>query len=103
MSNGFSSFGFQSRKAQLSYPVLIFAMLLIHHFVYPDHPELRQAEFALSIAALVIYIISKKFLKGQAFAAYQTQLRLIEKLLEVFIGITVVSSLAYSLLFGVVS
>lgn len=97
------SFGFQSRKAQLSYPFLIFGMLLIHRYVYPDNPDLKQAEFALSLAALIIYIISRKFLNGKRFQPYRPQFRLIEKILEVYIGITVIASLAYSLVFGMVS
>jgi len=78
-------------------------MLLIHRYVYPDNPDLKQAEFALSLAALIIYIISRKFLNGERFQPYRPQLRLIEKILEVYIGITVIASLAYSLVFGMVS
>ncbi len=66
------SFGFQSRKAQLSYPFLIFGMLLIHRYVYPDNPDLKQAEFALSLAALIIYIISRKISQRREISALST-------------------------------
>ena len=100
MRNSLSSFGFQSRAAQLTYPFLIFGMLLVHRYVYPDHRELETAEFTATLAALIVYVISRKFLKGPALASYRSQIRLIEKFLEVFIGVTVISSLAYSLVFG---
>ena len=103
MRNSLSSFGFQSRAAQLTYPFLIFGMLLVHRYVYPNHPELETAEFTASLAALIVYVVSRKFAKGPALAAYRTQIRLIEKCLEVFIGVTVVSSLAYSIVFGFIS
>ena len=50
MRNSLSSFGFQSRAAQLTDPCLIFGMLLVHRYVYPDHPELETAEFTASLA-----------------------------------------------------
>jgi len=100
MPNQLPSFGFQSRSAQLSYPVLIFIMLLVNHFVYPEYPALERAEFALLLSALIIYVISRKFLKGPRLDAFQGQLRLIEKCLEVFVGVTVIGSLIHALLFG---
>ena len=50
--NSLSSFGFQSRAAQLTYPFMIFGMLLVHRYVYPAHPELETVEFTASLAAL---------------------------------------------------
>ena len=100
MRNSLSSFGFQSRAAQMTYPFLIFGMLLVHRYVYPDNPELKTAEFIASLAALIIYVVSRKFVRGPAVAHYSTQIRMVEKCLEVFIGVTVISSLAYSLVFG---
>ena len=98
--NSLSSFGFQSRAAQLTYPFMIFGMLLVHRYVYPEHPELETAEFTASLAALIVYVVSRKFVNGPKLAAYRQQIRMIEKCLEVFIGVTVISSLAYSLVFG---
>jgi hypothetical protein len=99
MRNQLSSFGFQSKAAQLTYPFLIFGMLLVHHFIYPQYPELKSAEFSLSLAALIIYIASKKLTKNPSFEPYRAQIRIVEKLLEVFIGVTVISALVYSLFF----
>lgn len=100
MRNSLSSFGFQSRAAQLTYPFMIFGMLLVHRYVYPEHPELETAEFTASLAALIVYVVSRKFVNGPKLAAHRPQIRMIEKCLEVFIGVTVISSLAYSLVFG---
>ena len=100
MRNSLSSFGFQSRAAQMTYPFLIFGMLLVHRYVYPDNPELKTAEFTASLAALIIYVVSRKFVRGPAVAPYSTQIRMVEKCLEVFIGVTVIASLAYALVFG---
>ena len=58
-----------------SYPFLIFGMLLVHRYVYPDHPELETAEFTASLAALIVYVVSRKFVKGPALAAYHPQIR----------------------------
>ena len=98
--NSLSSFGFQSRAAQLTYPFMIFGMLLVHRYVYPEHPELKSAELTASLAALIVYVVSRKFINGPKLASYRPQIRAIEKCLEVFIGVTVISSLAYSLVFG---
>ena len=100
MRNSLSSFGFQSRVAQMTYPFLIFGMLLVHRYVYPDNPELKTAEFTASLAALIVYVVSRKFVRGPAVAPYRIQIRMVEKCLEVFIGVTVISSLAYALVFG---
>ena len=102
MCNNLSSFGFHSRAAQMTYPFLIFGMLLVHRYVYPDNPELKNAEITASIAALIVYLVSRKFVRGPRVAPYRAQIRLIEKFLEVFIGVTVISSIAYSLIFGYV-
>ena len=103
MRSSFSSFGFQSRAAQLTYPFMIFGMLLVHRYVYPDYPKLETVEFAASIAALTLYVVSRKFVKGPSMAPYRSQIRVIEKCFEVFIGVTVISSIAYSLAFGLVN
>ena len=100
MSTSLSSFGFQSRSAQLTYPFLIFGMLLVHRYIYPENPNLEAAEFTASLAALIVYVVSRKFVTRPELKAYRPQIRLIEKFLEVFIGVTVISSLAYSLIFG---
>ncbi len=100
MINGLSYFGFQSRAAQMTYPFLIFGMLLVHRYVYPDNPELKDAEITASIAALILYIVIKKFVKGPRVDPYRAQIRLFEKFLEVFIGVAVISSLTYSLIFS---
>ena len=100
MRNSLSSFGFQSRSAQLSYPFLIFGMLLVHRYVYPENPKLEAAEFIASLAALIVYVVSRKFVKHSALTGYRPQIRLIEKFLEVFIGVTIISSLVHSLVFG---
>ena len=50
MSSARPTFGFESRAGQFSYPFLISFMLLVHRYVYPAYPELRSAEFYLSIA-----------------------------------------------------
>ena len=100
MRNSLSSFGFQSRAAQMTYPFLIFGMLLVHRYVYPDNPELKTAEFTALLAALIVYVVSRKFVRGPAVVPYRIQIRMVEKCLEVFIGVTVISSLAYALVFG---
>ena len=102
MRSSLSSIGFQSRTAQLTYPFMIFGMLLVHRYVYPNYPKLETAEFTASLAALIVYVVSRKFVKGPSMAPYRVQIRVIEKCLEVFIGVTVISSIAYSLAFGFV-
>ena len=100
MRNSLPSFGFQSRSAQFTYPFLIFGMLLVHQYVYPENPDLEAVEFTAFLAALIVYVISRKFFKSPALTAYRLQIRLIEKFLEVFIGVMIISSLVHSLVFG---
>lgn len=102
MASSQRSFGFQSKVGQFSYPFLLAGMLLVHRYVYAANPDLKQAEFTVSIAVVIWYVISRKFLKGPSFAGYQGQLAMIERLCEVFIGITVLASLIYALLFAAV-
>ena len=40
-------------------------MLLVHRYVYPDHPELETAEFTASLVALIVYVISRNSLKDR--------------------------------------
>lgn len=94
-------FGFESRAGQFSYPFLISAMLLAHRYLYPVYPELRTAEFYMTLAGLALYIASRKFLTGQRFATFRPQLRLMEKLIEVYIGVTVIASLIFALIVSI--
>jgi len=94
-------FGFESRAGQFSYPFLISAMLLVHRYVYPGWPELRTAEFYLSITLLALYVVSRKFLGGAQFAPFRPWLRLTEKFAEVYIGVTVIASLIFTLIVSV--
>lgn len=102
MSASARGFGFQSKAGQFSYPFLLAGMLLVHRYVYTANPDLKDAEFAVSIAVVVWYVVSRKFLKGPAMAPYQSQLGMIERLCEVFIGINVLASLIYALLLAAV-
>ena len=101
MHDGPPRFGFESRAGQFSYPFLISAMLLAHRYLYPEFPGLRAAEFYLSMGGLALYIASRKFLIGPRFAAFRPQLRMIEKLIEVYIGVTVIASLIFALIVSV--
>ena len=101
MNNSPPRFGFESRAGQFSYPFLISAMLLAHRYLYPVYPELRSAEFYLSMAGLALYIASRKFLIGPRYAAFRPQLRMMEKLIEVYIGITVIASLIFALIVSI--
>lgn len=94
-------FGFESRAGQFSYPFLISAMLLVHRYLYPEFPELRTTEFYLSMGGLAFYIASRKFLVGPRFIAFRPQLRMMEKLIEVYIGITVIASLIFALIVSI--
>ena len=95
------AFGFESRAGQFTYPFLISSMLLVHRYVYPAHPEWRTAEFYLSMGLLGLYIISRKFVTGESRARWFQQLRMLEKGIEVYIGVTVVSSLIFTLIVSV--
>ena len=102
MGSASRGFGFQSKAGQFSYPFLLAGMLLVHHYVYSANPELKQTEFSVSIAVVIWYVVSRKFLHKPSLAAYQGQLAMIERLCEVFIGITVVASLIYAMAFAAV-
>lgn len=94
-------FGFESRAGQFSYPFLISAMLLVHRYLYPEFPGLRTAEFYLSMGCLALYIASRKFLVGPRYAPFRPQLRMLEKLIEVYIGVTVIASLIFALIVSI--
>ena len=99
-------FGFESRAGQFSYPLLISAMLLVHRYLYPEYPGLRTAEFYVSMVGLALYITSRKFLvgprfAGPRFAGLRPRLRMMEKLIEVYIGITVIASLIFALIVSI--
>ena len=92
------AFGFESRAGQFTYPFLISAMLLVHRYVYPAYPEWRTAEFYLSMGLLGLYIFSRKFITGESRARWFRQLRMMEKSIEVYIGVSVVASLIFALI-----
>lgn len=94
-------FGFESRAGQFSYPFLISAMLLAHRYLYPEFPGLRTAEFYLSMGGLAVYIASRKFLVGPRHAPFRPLLRTMEKLIEVYIGVTVIASLIFALIVSI--
>ena len=89
------SFGFESKFGQASYPVLISIMLLIHHYVFTTYPTLKAAEFFLSIILIAGYVAYHKFLVGTILKRFRPQIRLAQKLIEVYIGVTVISSLIH--------
>ena len=101
--NGRPSFGFESRAGQFTYPFLISFMLLVHRYVYPDHPDLRSAEFYLSVGLLALYVACRKFIGTEARIRWFRQLRLLEKTIEVYIGVTVISSLIFTLILSIAS
>lgn len=76
-------------------------MLLVHRYVYPAYPDLRSAEFYLSLALLVLYVICRKFISVETRARWFRQLRMLEKIIEVYIGVTVISSLIFTLILSV--
>ena len=92
------TFGFESRAGQFTYPFLISFLLLAHRYVYPAHPEWRTAEFYLSMGLLGLYIIMRKFITGETRARWGQQIRMMEKGVEVYIGVSVVSSLIFALI-----
>ena len=96
------AFGFESRAGQFTYPFLISFMLLVHRYVYPAYPEWQTAEFYMSMALLGLYIVSRKFITGETRARWGRQIRMVEKAIEVYIGVTVVASLIFTLIVSVV-
>ena len=90
-----------SRAGQFSYRFLISAMLLAHRYLYPEFPRLRTAKFYLSIGGLAHYVAIRKFLIGPRFAAFRPQLRMLGKLIEVYIGMTVIASLIFALIVSI--
>jgi hypothetical protein len=92
------TFGFESRAGQFTYPFLISGMLLVHRYVYPAYPEWRTAEVYLSIGLLGLYIISRKFMIGETRARWRQKIHMMEKGIEVYIGVSVVASLIYALI-----
>ena len=95
------TFGFESRASQFTYPFLISGMLLVHRYVYPAYPEWRSAEFYLSMGLLGLYIVSRKFITGETRARWARQIRMTETAIEVYIGVSVVSSLIFTLILSV--
>ena len=92
------NFGFESRAGQFTYPFLISGMLLIHRYVYPAYPEWRMAEVYLSMGLLGLYIVMRKMIIGETRARWGQQIRMLEKGIEVYIGVSVVSSLIIALI-----
>ena len=92
------AFGFESRAGQFTYPFLISAMLLVQRHVYPAYPEWRTAEFYLSMGLLGLYIVMSKTIIGEARARWRHQIRMVEKGTEVYIGVSVISSLIFALI-----
>ena len=92
------AFGFESRAGQFTYPFLISAMLLVHRYVYPAYPEWRTAEVYLSMGLLGLYIVMRKMIIGETRARWGHQIRMVEKAIEVYVGVSVVSSLIFALI-----
>jgi len=92
------AFGFESRASQFTYPFLISAMLLVHRYVYPAYPEWRTAEVYLSMGLLGLYIVMRKFIIGETRARWGHQIRMVEKGIEVYVGVSVVASLIFALI-----
>ena len=97
------AFGFESRAGQFTYPFLISGMILVHRYVCPAYPEWRSIEFYLSIGLLGVYIASRKLITGETRARWARQLRMVEKGIEVYIGVSVVSSLIFTMILSVAS
>ena len=76
-------------------------MLLIQRYVFPVYPELKSAEFVLSITAVVTYVICRRVLSKPAYDRLRHPIHIAEKILEVYIGVTVVSSLLYTLIMSI--
>ena len=92
------AFGFESRAGQFTYPFLISAMLLVHRYVYPAYPEWRTGEVYLSMGLLALYIVMRKFIIGETRSRWGHQIRIIEKGIEVYIGVSVIASLIFALI-----
>jgi len=92
------AFGFESRAGQFTYPFLISAMLLVHRHVYPAYPEWRTTEVYLSMGLLGLYIVMRKMIIGETRDRWGQQIRMIEKIIEVYIGVSVVASLIFALI-----
>ena len=92
------TFGFASRAGQFTYPFLISGMLLVHRYVYPVHPKWRTAEFYMSMVLLGFYIVMRKMITGETRARWEQQIRMVEKGIEVYIGVSVVSALIFALI-----
>ena len=101
MTTARHSFGFESRAGQFSYPFLISGMLLVHRYVYLDNPGLRSAEFYLSLALLTLYVICRKFISVEKRVLWSRAIRTLEKIIEVYIGVTVISSLIFTLILSI--
>ena len=92
------AFGFESRAGQFTYPFLISAMLLVHRNVYPAYPEWRTAEVYLSMGLLGLYIFMRKMIIGETRDRWGQQIGMVEKGIEVYIGVSVVASLIFALI-----
>jgi len=92
------TFGFESRAGQFTYPFLISAMLLVHRYVYPAYPEWRTAEIYLSMGLLGLYIVMRKMIIGETRDRWGRKIRMVEKTIEVYIGVSVVASLIFALI-----
>ena len=90
-----AAFGFESRFGQASYPILIGIMLLVHRYVFPAYPTLKSAEFFLSIIMIAAYVLCRKYFARPSNDRFRAWARAIEKVIEVYIGVTVISSLIY--------
>ena len=96
-----NTFGFESRAGQFTYPFLISAMLLVHRYVYPAYPEWQTAEVYLSMGLLGLYIVMRKMIIGETRARWRHQIRMVEKGIEVYIGVSVISSLIFALIMSI--
>ncbi len=90
-----NSFGFHSRMGRTSYPILISAMLLTNHYVFPKYPTLKTTEFLLSVVMIGIYILCRKLLHHPQYDRHRPQIDFVEKIIEVYIGVTVIASLLH--------
>ena len=77
------------------------AWLLAHLYLYPEFPGLHAAEFDLSMSSLAAYIGSRKFLVRPRHATFRPLSRTIAKIIEVYIGVTVIASLISALIVSI--